>query len=63
MYLAFIGIFFFEVVFGYTLAFIFSLSIAGLWIAAVCDESFKSLMASRRFIRKMDSIQFDYPEE
>jgi putative MATE family efflux protein len=63
MYLAFIGIFFFEVVLGYTLAFVFSLSIMGLWIAAVCDESFKSLFSARRFIRKINSIEFDMMED
>ncbi|MFO7915248.1 MAG: MATE family efflux transporter [Candidatus Krumholzibacteriales bacterium] len=63
MYLAFIGIFFFEVVFGYTLAFIFSLSIAGLWIAAVCDETFKSVLTSRKFIKKINSIELDVSEE
>lgn len=63
MYLAFVGIFFFEVVFGYTLAFTFSLSIAGLWIAAVCDETFKSVLTSRRFIKKINSIEFDISED
>jgi putative MATE family efflux protein len=63
MYLAFTGIFLFEVVFGYTLAFTFSLSIAGLWIAAVCDESFKSLMATRRFISRINSMELAELEE
>ncbi len=49
MYLAFIGIFVFEVLLGFNLAFTFKLSLAGLWIAAGVDEIFKVSLMIRRF--------------
>lgn len=49
MYLAFIGVLAFEIVVGYTLAFIFSLSLFGIWLAALGDETFKVVLARRRF--------------
>jgi len=57
MYLAFVGVLFFEVILGYTLAFIFSLSLAGLWIAAFGDESFKVIMARRRFHKRITDLK------
>ena len=49
MYLAIIGVFVFEIVFGYTLAFVFGLSIMGLWMAQGFDELFKFGLGARRF--------------
>jgi putative MATE family efflux protein len=49
MYLAILGVLLFEVVFGYTLAFVAGLSIIGLWAAQGFDELFKMSFAIRRF--------------
>jgi len=57
MYLAFIGVLFFEVILGYTLAFVFSLSLMGLWLAAFADETFKVFMAKRRFHKRIADLQ------
>jgi putative MATE family efflux protein len=57
MYLAFVGVFFFEVMLGYTLAFVFSLSLVGLWLAAFGDETFKVLMARRRFHKRIADLK------
>ena len=49
MYLAIVGVLVFEILFGYTLAFTFGLSIMGLWLAQGFDELFKFSFAARRF--------------
>jgi putative MATE family efflux protein len=49
MYLAIIGVLIFEILFGYTLAFVLGLSIMGLWMAQGFDELFKFSLAARRF--------------
>lgn len=56
MYLAFIGVLAFEVILGFNLAFTFSLSLAGLWIAAGADEVFKVSFAVRRFRGRIRSL-------
>ncbi len=57
MYLQFIGVLVFEVIMGYTLAFIFSLSLFGIWLAALGDETFKVILARRRFHQRIMELQ------
>ncbi len=49
MYLAIFGVIIFEIMLGYTLAFVVGLSIIGLWSAQGFDELFKMSLAVRRF--------------
>ena len=56
MYLAFVGVFVIEVFLGFNLAFVFGLSLAGLWIAAIIDEVLKVLLGARRFRRRIKAL-------
>ncbi|MBN2070423.1 MAG: MATE family efflux transporter [Candidatus Krumholzibacteriota bacterium] len=56
MYLAFGGVFLIEVLLGFNLAFVFGLSLAGLWIAAIIDEVLKVLLSARRFRVRIKSL-------
>lgn len=56
MYLAFIGILCFEVILGFSLAFTFGLSLAGLWIATGVDEIFKFSLSFKKFRRRIKNL-------
>ncbi|MCU0640261.1 MAG: MATE family efflux transporter [Candidatus Krumholzibacteria bacterium] len=53
MYLAIGGVVLIEMILGFNLAFTFGLGLAGLWIATGIDESAKTLLAMRRFRKRI----------
>ncbi len=56
MYLAIAGVFLFEIVLGYSLAFTAGLALIGLWLSQGIDEVFKVSLAARRFYRRLESL-------
>ena len=53
MYLAIGGVLLIELILGFNLAFTFGLGLAGLWIATGIDESAKTVLAMRRFRKRI----------
>lgn len=56
MYLAIGGVVLIEMILGFNLAFTFGLGLAGLWIATGIDEAAKTVLAMRRFRKRIRSL-------